>query len=57
MPGRARARAAVAKMIIALQPTPEDTSVTHFDLEGRPATAIARLWREGDVRRCRLCRH
>lgn len=52
---RGDARTLIANAIIALQPAPEDTSVTHFEVGGRDMTAIARLWRPDEVGRCRLC--
>jgi hypothetical protein len=54
---RGSARAVLAKVILVLQPEPEETSVAHYSRDGQTTTAIARLWKPEDVPRCRLCEH
>lgn len=42
---------------IALQPEPLQALVGHMPTGDGTVTAVTRVWRSGDTRRCRLCDH
>jgi hypothetical protein len=42
--------------VLAIQPKPVQWLVSHLWIGGRCVTAVARHWRPGDTRKCRLCK-
>jgi hypothetical protein len=53
--GRPEGAGAEGPRTLRMQPKPVETIVARMPIGGEVATAITRIWAEGDTGRCRLC--